>query len=83
MSSPFHLILLLSLFIFSFILFQFVLNILPTDSGAYAGFLGGGGAQLSNFWEFRYTCSKAACREQRSSEPLLGRFGGMPPKKNF
>ena len=40
-------------------------------SEAYAGFLGGGGTQL----EF--------CREQRSCEPLLGGFGGMPPKIFF
>ena len=47
-------------------------------SGAYAGFLRGG-AQLKNFWDFGYTCREAACREQRSCEPLLGVFGGMPP----
>ena len=51
-------------------------------SGAYAGFLRGG-AQLKNFREFGYTCRKAACREQRSCEPLLRGFGGMPPQENF
>ena len=51
-------------------------------SGAYAGFLRGG-AQLYNFWEFGYTCREAACREQRSCEPLLGGFGACPPKKIF
>ena len=25
--------------------------------------------------------SEAACHEHRSCEPLLGEFGGMPPKK--
>ena len=50
--------------------------------GAYAGFLRGG-AQLSIFWDFGYTCREAACCEQRSCEPLLGGFGGMPPKKIF
>ena len=29
------------------------------------------------------TCREAACREQRSREPLLGGFGGMPPQENF
>ena len=43
----------------------------------------GGGAQLKNFWDFGYTCREAACREQRSCEPLLGGFGGMPPQENF
>ena len=43
----------------------------------------GGGAQLKFFWEFGYTCRKAACREQRSCEPLLRGFGDMPPKKIF
>ena len=43
----------------------------------------GGGAQLKIFWDFGYTCREAACREQRSCEPLLGGFGGMPPKKIF
>ena len=42
-----------------------------------------GGAQLQKFWDFGYTCREAACREQRSCEPLLGGFGGMPPKKIF
>ena len=43
----------------------------------------GGGAQLKNFWDFGYTCREATCREQRSCEPLLGGFGGMPPQDNF
>ena len=42
-----------------------------------------GGAQLKKILEVGYTCRKAACREQRSSEPLLGGFGGMLPKKIF
>ena len=44
-----------------------------------------GGGPTLNFWDFGYrsTCREAACREQRSSEPLLGGFGGMPPKKMF
>ena len=32
---------------------------------------------------FGYTCREAACREQRSCEPLLGGFWGMPPPKNI
>ena len=48
----------------------------------YAGFLKGG-AQLSNFLDFRYTCREAASREQRSCELLLGGFGGMLPQENF
>ena len=43
----------------------------------------GGGAQLKKIWDFGYTCREAACREQRSCEPLLGGFGGMPPQENF
>ena len=43
----------------------------------------GGGAQLQKIFEVGYTCRKAACREQRSCEPLLGGFGGMPPQENF
>ena len=43
----------------------------------------GGGAQLLNFLDFGYTCREAACREQRSCEPLLGGFGGMPPPKKI
>ena len=43
----------------------------------------GGGAQLLNFCDFGYTCREAACREQRSCEPLLGGFGGMPPQEIF
>ena len=39
-----------------------------------------GGAQLKFFWDFRYTCREAACREQRSCEPLLGGFGGIPTR---
>ena len=35
------------------------------------------------FLDFRYTCREAACREQRSCEPLLGGFGGMPPQENL
>ena len=50
--------------------------------GAYAGFLKGG-AQLKKILEVGYTCRKAACREQRSCEPLLGGFGGMLPHENF
>ena len=42
-----------------------------------------GGAQLKIFFEVGYTCRKAACREQRSCEPLLGGFGGMLPQENF
>ena len=42
-----------------------------------------GGAQLKKILEVRYTCRKAACREQRSCEPLLGGFGGMLPQENF
>ena len=51
-------------------------------TGAYAGFLKGGGPTL-NFWDFVYTCREAACREQRSCELLLGGFEGMPPQENF
>ena len=47
------------------------------DAGAYAGFLRGGG-QFNFFWDFGYTCREAACREQRSCEPLLGGFGPGP-----
>ena len=42
-----------------------------------------GGAQLQIFLEVGYTCPKAACREQRSCEPLLVGFGGMLPQENF
>ena len=33
--------------------------------------------------DFGYTCRFAACREQRSCEPLIGGFGGMPPPQEF
>ena len=54
-----------------------VLLVLMPYAGAYAGFLRGGGPTLKflRFW--------ILCREQRSCEPLLGRFKGMPPKKCF
>ena len=44
-------------------------------SGAYAGFLRGGGPTLKflGFWIYM----------TRSCEPLLGGFGGMPPQENF
>ena len=42
----------------------------------------GGGANF-NFCDFGYTCREAACCEQRSCEPLLGGFGGMPPHKKI
>ena len=45
------------------------------NAGAYAGFL-----KFLGFWIYM---REAACREQRSCEPLLGGFGGMPPKKIF
>ena len=32
---------------------------------------------------FKFLGLFAACREQRSCEPLLGGFGGMPPKTIF
>ena len=44
---------------------------------------GGGGTQLEFFWDFGYTYRETVCREQRSCEPLLGGFGGMPPKIFF
>ena len=47
-------------------------------AGAYAGFLRGG-AQLSNFWYFGYTCREASCREQRA---FARGFGGMLPLEN-
>ena len=47
-------------------------------AGAYAGFLRGG-AQLSNFWYFGYTCREAACREQRAF--ARGVWGHAPPRK--
>ena len=52
-------------------------------AGAYAGFLRGGGPTLNflGFMQFMHTC--AACREQRSCEPILGGFGGMPPQEIF
>ena len=35
------------------------------------------------FWDFGYTCREAACREQRSCEPLLGGLGACSLKKIF
>ena len=51
------------------------------SSGAYAGFLRGGGPnfKISGILDIHF----AACREQRSCEPLLGGFGGMPPPKKI
>ena len=41
-----------------------------------------GGAQLSNFGDFEYTCREASCREQRSKLRTVARgFGGMAPRK--
>ena len=45
-------------------------------------FSSGGGGPTLKFWGL-YTWREAACREQRSCEPLLGGFGGIPPKKIF
>ena len=52
------------------------------SQGRMQDFSGGGGPTL-NFFDFVYTCREAACREQRSCEPLLGGFGGMLPQENF
>ena len=43
----------------------------------------GGGPNFKISGIFVYTCREAACREQRSCEPLLGGFGGMPRPRNF
>ena len=59
-------------------------------TGAYAGFLRGGGPnfKISGILDIHAAkrhaaSSEAACREQRSCEPLLGGFGGMLPPENF
>ena len=41
-----------------------------------------GGGPTLKFLGFVYTGRFAACREQRSCEPLLGGFGGMHPQEN-
>ena len=45
---------------------------------------GGGGPTLKflGFWIYMQS-REAACREQRSCEPLLRGFGGMPPQIFF
>ena len=55
-----------------------ILKIWVSLAGAYAGFLRGWSPTLKflGFWIYMR-------REQRSCEPLLGGFGGMPPKKIF
>ena len=49
-------------------------------SGAYAGFLRGGGP---NFKISGILDIHGAKRHVASSELLLGGFGGMPPQENF
>ena len=49
------------------------------NTGAYAGFLrGGGNFKISGILDIH-----AASRHVASSELLLGGFGGIPPKKFF
>ena len=63
---------------------KFVIYIFTSTkvSGAYAGFLKGG-PNSKIYLDFRYTCRKAACREQRSCEPLQGGLGACSRKKIF
>ena len=52
------------------------------SSGAYAGFLRGGGAQLQNFWDFGYTL-RGMSRAAQLRAFARGVWGHAPPKKIF